>query len=294
MLTSINVNLTPELKKIDLYSKRGSAGNLSGSYSSLFKGQGLDFDGYRDYTQQDDAQLIDWKATLRSNNLLIKVFKEERNVNIVYLFDVSASMCFSSHKKLKCEYAAELISSLGYASIDAGDSVGLVMFSDDIKAFLMPNQGSEQYFKLVKMLSSAKNYDGLFDLANCVNFVNNKIPKNSIIIFVSDFIGLPTDWERKISALNYNNEVIAIITRDPRDDFMPAEKIKVVAGDPYSPKQLYVDPNDVAEKYNVAAKQIKSEIKSVLKKRGIDTFEVSTDQPYDKALRNFFYSRSKK
>jgi len=294
MLTSINVNLTPEMRKIDLYSKRGSAGNLSGSYSSLFKGQGLDFDGYRDYTQQDDAQLIDWKATLRSDNLLIKVFKEERNVNIVYVFDVSASMCFSSHKKLKCEYAAELISSLAYATIEAGDSVGLIMFSEGIKAFLLPNQGSEQYFKMVRMLSSARNYDGLFDLQNCVNFVNSKIPKNSIVMFVSDFIGLPTDWERKFSALAYNNEVIAIIVRDPRDDLMPKEKIKVVAGDPYSPKQLYVDPSDIAERYNIAAKQIKTEIKSVLKKRGIDTFEIPTDQPYDKAIRNFFYSRSKK
>ncbi len=294
MLKELNVNLTPVLTKIDLVAKMGASGMFTGEYSSRFKGQGLDFDGFREYLPEDDAQNIDWKASLRSNSLLIKVFREERNVNVIYLFDVSASMCFASVDKLKCEYAAELVSSLAYANIEAGDAVGLLMFSDKVSVYLPANQGSEQYFKFTKMLENPKNYDGMFNFEEAVDFLLGHYINNSIILFVSDYIGLPQGWEKKLSALAHKNEVISIMIRDPHDDKMPAEPMKVVVGDPYSPKQLLIDPITIYESYNLEAKKEKANIKAELKKRGIDVFETSTDKPYATAVRNFFYKRTRK
>ncbi len=294
MLKEINVDLTPVLTKINLVAKMGASGIFTGEYSSRFKGQGLDFDGYREYMPEDDAQNIDWKASLRSNSLLIKVFREERNVNVIYLFDVSASMCFTSVDKLKCEYAAELISSLAYANIAAGDSVGLLMFSDTVNTYLPPNQGSEQYFKLTKMLENPKNYDGMFNFDEAVEFLLGHYINNSIILFVSDYIGLPQGWEKKLSALAHKNEVIGVMVRDPRDDEMPPEPMEVVVGDPYSPKQLLIDPITIYEQYNSEAKKEKAAVKAELKKRGIDVFETYNDRPYSTAVRNFFYRRTRK
>ena len=58
--------------------------------------------------------------------------KEERNIKVFFLFDVSDSMLFASVDKLKCEYGAEVIASLFSAILWAGDSTGLFMFSDEI------------------------------------------------------------------------------------------------------------------------------------------------------------------
>ena len=131
-MEELKLNLKPLIKKLEVSTKRGFIDILTGSYKSSFKGKGLDFEGYRSYISGDDASLIDWKATLRSQDLLIKVLTEERNVNIIFLVDVSSSMSFASIDKLKNEYAAELVASLSFAAIQAGDSVGLVMFNDKI------------------------------------------------------------------------------------------------------------------------------------------------------------------
>ena len=77
-----------------------------GSYTSFFRGRGLEFENYRSYTESDDASFIDWKASLRSNNLLVKEYVEERALNVFLLIDVSSKMFFSSTQKLKNEYAA--------------------------------------------------------------------------------------------------------------------------------------------------------------------------------------------
>jgi len=294
MIKELNVDLTPVIFKIELVARLGASGMFTGEYSSRFKGRGLDFEGYREYMPEDDAQNIDWKASLRSDEVLVKIFKEERNIDVIYLFDVSASMCFSSTDKLKCEYAAEMISSIAYANISAGDSVGLLMFSDDIKAYLPPNQGSAQYFKLTQFLKNPKNYDGLFNFDKAVDFLLGHYTTNSIIILVSDFIGLPQGWEKRMSALAYKNEVIALMIRDPRDDYMPPENMEVFVGDPFSPKQFLINPVWLNDAYNGEAKVQKNRIKSELKKRGVDLFETSTDKPYATAVRNFFFMRTRK
>ena len=56
-----------------------------GGYKSVFRGRGLEFLDYRLYTPDDDASLIDWKATSRSNKTMIKVFEEERDINVFSL-----------------------------------------------------------------------------------------------------------------------------------------------------------------------------------------------------------------
>ena len=93
----------------EIFTKMNTLSELSGGYISLLKGKGFEFEGYRAYTLEDDSRDIDWKASLRAQELLVRILVEERNVKVFFLFDVSNSMCFSSVDKLKCEYGAEII-----------------------------------------------------------------------------------------------------------------------------------------------------------------------------------------
>ena len=83
--------------------------SILGEYKSVFKGVGLEFEEYRRYEAgHDDAKGIDWKASLRASDLLIKTYIEERNLNIFIAVDVSSSMLLGSSKMLKYEYAANI------------------------------------------------------------------------------------------------------------------------------------------------------------------------------------------
>src|SRR3972149_6381710 len=69
-------------------------------YKILFRGKGLEFDGYRDFSPDDNAEDIDWKATARSQKLLVRRYKEEREMKIMFLIDTGTNMVFGSTEKL--------------------------------------------------------------------------------------------------------------------------------------------------------------------------------------------------
>src|SRR6056297_3170557 len=106
----LNINIKARLQKVELNARRDILSRtLQGEWSTTFKGHGMEFAGFREYTYGDDASQIDWKASLRSKSTLVREFEDYKNFNVFFLFDVGNSMFFSSHKTLKCEFAAEVI-----------------------------------------------------------------------------------------------------------------------------------------------------------------------------------------
>ena len=293
-MEELKLNLKPLIKRLEVSTKKGFTGILTGSYKSTFKGKGLDFEGYRDYDVGDDANLIDWKATLRSQDLLVKVLVEERNVNVVFLVDVSSSMSFTSVEKLKNEYTAELVASMSFAAIRAGDSVGLVMFTDRIVKFLPPTMGNRQYFMIIKSLSDPKLYDGKFDFIKIIKDLMGFIKRDAVIIIVSDFIGLGKDWERYLRAASEKFDVIGVMVRDPRDYEMPSGVGQVVVSDPYSNKEVLIDTAAIKERYESAVKEQVKHVKETFINSKSEFLELRTDKPFLHDIINFFLMRTKR
>ncbi len=293
-MEELNLNLKPLIKRLEIYTKKGLVGVLTGSYKSTFKGKGLDFEGYRSYDTNDDASMIDWKASLRSQEILVKVLTEERNVNVVFFVDVSSSMSFSSIEKLKNEYAAELIASMAFAATRAGDSVGLAMFSDRIVKYIYPNMGGKQYFAITKAISDPKLYDGKIDFIKSVNQISSSLKRGTILIIVSDFIGFQPEWKKYLESISKKFEVIGIMVRDPRDYEMPEGVGQIVISDPYSEKELIIDADEIKIRYEEEVKNQVKEIKKNFIDSKSDFLELRTDKPFLYDLINFFLKRKKR
>lgn len=152
------------LKRLDLVVKGLVNTSFMGNYKSVFKGTGLEFADYRRYSPgSDDASRIDWKASKRANQILVKEFVEERNIDVIFMVDVSSQMLTGSTKRLKAEYIAEFVSTLARNVLVAGDSVGFVLFSNKIVKEDWPKQGMAQYYSITKSLSNVSNYGGYGD-----------------------------------------------------------------------------------------------------------------------------------
>ncbi|MGB9749146.1 MAG: DUF58 domain-containing protein [Candidatus Woesearchaeota archaeon] len=289
-----NVNLKPLLKQMEIFSKKDIAGGgFAGGYTSVFKGRGLEFEGYREYTPNDDASLIDWKASLRSNELLIKEFAEERNVNVVFAFDVSSSMSYASTKKLKNEYAIELIASIAFSILRAGDSIGLLMFSDRVKYYLKPALGHKQYYVIIKALLNPKLYEGDFELSKALSFLTTNLKKGSIVILVSDFIGLKSGWQNVLDVAVKKFDFIGIMVRDPVDNELPVKVGPVVISDPFSDDELLVDPDFIKQKYDNYTRNQRAAVKEEFLKRRCGFIELRTDKPFEDEILKFFKQRAK-
>ena len=136
MIKEFHPDLLPKIRRLAIQANRDVLSRtLTGNWLSTFKGRGMQFSGYREYQQStDDAGKIDWRASLRAQKLLVKELQEDRNLQVTIMVDVSNSMLYGSGEELKAEVAAEIASTLAYPAIRAGDSVGLVMFSDGFES----------------------------------------------------------------------------------------------------------------------------------------------------------------
>lgn len=168
-------------------------------YKIIFRGKGLEFDSYRDYAPDDDASMIDWKASKRANKTLIKRYVEERDLNIIFVIDVGENMVLGSADKLKCEYAAELVSAFSHLIITSNDKVGFVLYSDDIKDYIPPRKGLNHLYFLVDILSDPSLYGGASRLDKALDFLLENLDESiNFVVFVSDFTRINENIEKDL------------------------------------------------------------------------------------------------
>ncbi len=292
-MQKLKLDLSKDIKRLEVITKYLVNTKIIGDYKSVFKGRGLEFKGYRDYTPGDDSSLIDWKSTKKANKLLIKEFEEERDLNIFFLVDASSTMACSSIKKLKSEYAAEFTASLAYAMLNAGDSVGFALFSDKVVKKLPPGRTRHQFYALLKNLANPLFYGGEYDLVRALKFVMGFLDEGCVLIIVSDFIELKGEWRKYLEVARSKFDVIGVMIKDPTDIVLPEDNHQIMLEDPISGKQQLVVPDQIRERYEIYAKEEKALIKRTFLKANCGFMELFTDKPFIGEIMKFFKKREK-
>ncbi len=291
-MKELKVDLEPEKQKAEIRAKRRVLNRvLQGNWNTFLKGQGMEFAGFRQYTFEDDASLIDWKATLRSDKILVREFEEYRNINVYFLLDVSDTMLFTSQEKLKAEYGAELTFSLADAILKAGDAVGLGMFTDTLVVNIPPNIGMGTYQRIKAVLENPENYGGPSNIKNVLKLVNAALSERALIIIVSDFIGLEPGWENYLTIIAERMDLVGIMLRDPRDRAFPRIGGQFVLQHPSGGSALLVDTSMTAKAFQEEVLREEQRIESFFSKTNSGFVKVTTDKNiYDPVL-SYFYKR---
>jgi len=262
-------------------------------YKNMFRGKGLEFDSYRVFEQDDDASMIDWKASLRSNQILAKKYIEERELNVYFLVDVSNSMLFGSGRQLKAEYAAELAVSLAHLVLSAGDKIGLLMFTDKVVKLLRPSRTKNQFALFSKFLGDTSLYGGGSDVDKAMRHVLETVnTPYTVFILVSDFIRTKRNSVDSLKLMGTRFESVAIMVRDRLDEELPDTNYQFALQDPYSGRQMVLDTALARDKYRRNTLKQKAMIREMLKKSRIDLLEVVTDEKFVIAVSSFLKSRS--
>lgn len=267
--------------------------DLEGNWATTFKGRGLEFTGYRSYDYSDDASMIDWRASLRSKSLLVREFEEYRNFNVMFLLDVSNSMLFTSTRKLKAEFGAELVYTLSQAAGEAGEAVGLALFSDKINASFQPAFGSGMRFRFERLLKEKEHYGGVKDFKRSLLQINSLLDQPTILIIVSDFLSLPDDWERYLLVLASRHYLVGLMVRDKRDRELPRHAGQFVIKDPNSEETLLLDGATYAKAYKQLSQEQEEYIKDVFKKLRGNCVVIENESDYKKSIEKFFAAQRK-
>ena len=273
---------------------------LSGNYHSMFKGQGVEFDEVRPYEPGDDVRSIDWNVTARTGQPYIKRYKEERELTIFFLVDVSGSLSYGSRGRSKADLAAEVSALLALTAIRNQDKVGLVLFSDRILKYIPPRKGRDSVMRLAReVLAAGDGAQGGTDMIEALKFFNSIRKRRAVVFLVSDFI-LPSscprdEFEKIVRATASRHDMVSICVSDPAEMEIPDVGL-VELEDPETGEITIADTSSasVRKSFSDAAAREKSDIERFFVKSAVDSISLSTDKPYIDEVRKLFRRRAYK
>jgi uncharacterized protein (DUF58 family) len=294
MLTDEQIEeMMARVRKLELKARRLVRESFSGEYLSSFRGQGLDFDDFREYQHGDEVRFIDWNVTARMNTPFVRKFREERELSVVIAVDVSGSASYGSVALSKREIAAETAAVLGFSALHNGDKVGLLLFSEIPLLFIPPEKGNRHLLRMIREILVANPQQRGTSIEHACDFLVRTLRRKSLVFMISDFAADPL--EKPLGKLSRKHETIALRVLDPLESKLPKAG-KVVMIDPESGFETLINtsnPNLRMGYAKLMRRQFEG-VAAIFKKHGIDCGDLTTDGDTLRALHLLLKKRSRK
>lgn len=216
---SISPDISNYVKQLEIKTRKLVQSNFSGLYTSALKGSGINFSGFREYVYGDDTRNISWSLTARTGKTYLKEFEEDRALQIILVIDISLSMNFGSNEKKK-EIAAYLAALLGFTAIKNKDKVGLLLFSDDVEHFVLPQKSKKNMYNILLKILSYESLIQKTSLDSSSQFLQNFLKQKSYIFILSDF-SFSLGGNKALQTLSSKHEVMALHIRDKWERELP-------------------------------------------------------------------------
>lgn len=192
---------------------------LAGNWHSAFKGRGIEFEEVRPYQVGDDVRTIDWNVTARTGEPFVKLFREERELSVMLLVDLSGSQDIGTNYQTKRELVAELGATLAMSAIKNNDRVGLTLFTDGIEKSIPPGQGSRHVLRLIRELLYCDAVGTGTNVKAALEHLNRTSKRRSVVFLISDF--QDTGFETTLRIARRKHDIIPVVIGDRREAELP-------------------------------------------------------------------------
>jgi uncharacterized protein (DUF58 family) len=274
-----------KLQKILVRARRQVFSEMVGNNRSIFHGEGYDFIELREYVAGDDIRKIDWNITAKMQRPYIKIFREERELNVVIVSVLNGSVHFGA-KKFKQEIIAEVAAILGYSTLKNGDLLSSYIFTDEMISYSKP---SKKLHSVQKSVDDIISFDALkkgVDFTFIADTLFKRLNRRSLILIVGDYFEIPN-----FRLLAKKHEVLSIIVRDHFEENPPHIGFASLM-DPQSGAVLEGDFNDASiRSYRQKVIAHDHKLFDTLRKDSVRFTKVYTDSTPSVALRRLFEER---
>ncbi len=282
-----------QVRQIQIRSNKMVSGVLAGEYKSAFKGRGIEFEEVREYIEGDEIRTIDWNVTARTGTLHVKNYREERELTVMFVIDMSSSGQFGTTSRTKLEIATEIAAVLAFSAIKSNDKVGLIMFTDEVEKYIPPKKGKSHVLRVIRELLFFKPEKVNTDINVALEFLNKVTKRKSICFLVSDFYS--DDFEKSFLLTSKKHDLVPIAINDPTEVSLP--DIGLIELEDEETGEIYmIDTKNVnvSRSYKKVTSEITAERNDFFKSAGVDYIDVNTSKPYIHELIKFFDRREKR
>lgn len=303
--TQRTLELLRELRLIELQTRRLVDQHLAGSYHSMFKGQGVAFAEVRPYEMGDDVRAIDWNVTARTGQPHIKLFHEERELTVMLVVDMSASLDLGTQDAVKRHLVARLAATFAFSAIRNNDRVGLLGYSDQVELMVPPRSGRKHVLKVIQKVLTHQPKSRQTSHASALQYLARLGLSNAVVIVISDFIdalaqpekGKQSSFERALKLIRRRNDVIPVRVEDPAEIELPPlglvgiEDLESLGQEGL--RILDLSTRGVAE-YKKQVQEERQAFEKALRRMRLDLLSVRCGEAWQDPMVRFFERRARK
>ncbi|GIW24780.1 DUF58 domain-containing protein [Meiothermus sp.] len=297
------------LRKLEFRVLKRLDGFLFGDYTGFFYGPSLDLAEVREYQPGDEVRRIDWNVTARTGKIHIRQYREEKEVTVWLVVDLSASMRFGTRRVLKLEEALEFVGTAAAIVARHGDKVGVIGFSEAGMRVVPPGTGRRQALRILHELygllalgqeataSQTKPSRAMHaSLEQALEHIAKTLKRRTLLFVVSDFLNPRPEqeppWARGLRRLAYRHDVVAVRIFDPAEKELPrAGELRL--RDPESGEEVWIDTSDprVRRAHAALVQAREAMLERTLRAAQVDVLSLSTAQEIVEPLLKFTLRR---
>jgi uncharacterized protein (DUF58 family) len=281
------------LAAVPLKPRHAMQGNVSGKHASPHRGSSVEFAEYRKYVPGDDLRRLDWRAFGRTDRYYVKEFEADTNLRCCVVLDTSGSMGFSSKGMLtKIDYGRRIAASLAYLAAQQGDAIGVTTVADKIVQNI-PAKRSAAHLKLIFDTLEKTKPQGDTRLPAILDELAETVRQRALVVIVSDFFVDPLELKRCFEHLRFRkHDVAAFHLLDPQEiEFAFGRPVRFV--DMEGNTSLFVEPAEIADRYQRALTQYLSDVQRIVLETGVDYHRVNTNESYEHPMMRFLIGRTR-
>ena len=246
---------------------------LDGSYNSIYKGRSMNFDELREYVPGDDIKDIDWKATSRSQKVLIRQYIAEKKHNVMLVLDANRRMLAETKSgEEKGEVALMAGGTLAYMVTDNGDYVSGLYYHDEKMERSPFKTGFLNLEFLLEGYAKCLTPTNKSDLNGILKYIMHNIKRRMIVVMVTDTEGVANLQDNLLGQITVVHDVLLIKVSDT-DIF--GKKVYNVDGLTYMPPFLSQSKALQKKQHKIMEEMEEKAIKK-LNRYGIPWIEVDT------------------
>lgn len=283
--------LLKKIRHLEIKTKGLTRHIFSGEYHSAFKGRGMAFSEVRDYHFGDEVRTIDWNVTARFNEPFVKVFDEERELNVMLIIDVSGSEYVGTGKRVKKDLALEIAAILSFSALSNNDKVGAIFVSDRVEKYIAPQKGRKHALVILRELIEIVPKSKGTNLNEGLKFFRNTQKKRSIAFVISDFVD-QNNFMEGLRLSRKKHDMVALQLVDDVERELPDLGIVQMENAETGEKTWVNSNSEEAKRIHRENFQRTDEIlNQEMIRSGIDFCSIETDEDIIKPLVKLFKNR---
>lgn len=282
-----------KIKRLEVRARLVVEGFITGQHRSPYNGFAVEFATHREYSPGDDLRHIDWKVWSKTDRLYIKEYEEETNLKCHLLVDCSKSMRYGEKSGWsKFDYASTAAASLGYLMQQQQDSVGCVLFSNQIDKTLKASS-HPSHLKLILHELEQTEPSKTTDVTDPFFQLASQIRQRGIICLFSDLFLDPQQLAKSLAQFRLRRHEVLVFHVMHQDELeFPFQENTLFRGMEVE-QELHTEPRALRKSYLEAVENYMTQIKKTCAGSGIDHVLLDTSKPLGGVLSSYLNFRLK-